>query len=100
LQAVQQLKRLTQKVWQSCEAKGSRGRTVTVKVKYNDFQQVTRSRTNGEALTGGNDLIDLAATLLDGVFPFSKGIRLLGVTVSGFQPIPPEREELQLRLID
>ncbi|TDR34796.1 DNA polymerase-4 [Aquamicrobium defluvii] len=95
-----ELKRLTQKVWQSCEAKGSRGRTVTVKVKYNDFQQVTRSRTIGEALTGGNDLIDLAATLLDGVFPFSKGIRLLGVTVSGFQPIPPEREELQLRLID
>jgi len=95
-----ELKRLAQKVWQTCEAKGSRGRTVTVKVKYNDFQQVTRSRTIAEALTGGNDLIDLAATLLDGVFPISKGIRLLGVTISGFQAIPPEREELQLRLID
>src|SRR5437868_6314156 len=33
------------KVWHHCEATGTRGRTVTLKVKYADFQQITRSVT-------------------------------------------------------
>ncbi|WP_317238997.1 DNA polymerase IV [Hymenobacter sp. 5516J-16] len=32
-------------VWQHCQRTGLRGRTVTLKVKYADFQQITRSRT-------------------------------------------------------
>jgi DNA polymerase-4 len=33
------------KVWRHCESTGARGRTVTLKVKYTDFQQITRSRS-------------------------------------------------------
>lgn len=33
------------KVWVVCERGGHSGRTVTVKVKYSDFRQVTRSST-------------------------------------------------------
>lgn len=95
-----ELERLARKVWQTCESKDSRGRTVTVKVKFNDFQQVTRSKTIAEAFTNGHDLVDLAAKLLDAVFPISKGIRLLGVTVSGFRAIPTEERALQLKLLD
>ena len=32
-------------VWSWCERTGARGRTVTVKIKWADFQQCTRSRT-------------------------------------------------------
>ncbi|TGQ03453.1 DNA polymerase IV, partial [Mesorhizobium sp. M4B.F.Ca.ET.215.01.1.1] len=40
-----ELKPLVAKVWGYCEGKGIRGRTVTLKIKFADFQQITRSRT-------------------------------------------------------
>ena len=39
------LQAIVEKVWRYCEGAGIRGRTVTLKVKYADFQQITRSRT-------------------------------------------------------
>jgi nucleotidyltransferase/DNA polymerase involved in DNA repair len=43
------LQPIIEKVWRTCERAEIRGRTVTLKVKYTDFQQITRSRT-GQAL--------------------------------------------------
>lgn len=90
---------LTVKVWRYCDANTIRGRTVTLKVKYADFQQITRSRT----LPGGiGTLAELAAiseALLAQAFPTPKGIRLLGVTISNFGDVSPH-DEGQLSLID
>jgi DNA polymerase-4 len=36
---------LIDKVWQHCEDNGTRGRTVTLKVKFADFELISRSRT-------------------------------------------------------
>jgi len=36
---------LVAKVWHYCESTGVRGRTVTLKVKFADFQIITRSRS-------------------------------------------------------
>jgi DNA polymerase IV len=36
---------LIDKVWRHCESAGTSGRTVTLKVKYADFRQITRSRS-------------------------------------------------------
>ena len=58
------------------------GRTVTLKVKYADFTQVTRSRT-GPGLTGGDEVRNAGMALLQGVCPVAKGVRLLGLTLSG-----------------
>jgi DNA polymerase-4 len=33
------------KVWRHCESAGTRGRTVTLKIKYANFQQITRSQS-------------------------------------------------------
>src|SRR6202030_749323 len=43
------LQPIIEKVWRTCEGAEIRGRTATLKVKYADFQQITRSRT-GQAL--------------------------------------------------
>jgi DNA polymerase-4 len=43
--ATAELKPLAEKVWRYCEAQGINGKTVTVKIKYSDFTQATRSRT-------------------------------------------------------
>ena len=39
------LEPIVEKVWRHCEETTIRGRTVTLKAKYADFQQITRSRT-------------------------------------------------------
>ena len=40
-----ELQPLIDKVWRHCEDKGSRGRTATLKVKFADFEIITRSRS-------------------------------------------------------
>lgn len=70
------------KVWSHCEGAGLRGRTVTLKAKYADFQQITRSRTLEAPASSRGAVEEVALALLEGLFPVSKGIRLLGVTLS------------------
>lgn len=96
--AIAELKPLTAKVWGHCEGKGIRGRTITLKVKFADFQQITRSRTVSVPLEF-SDFDRLAADLLSSVFPVQKGIRLLGVTLSSLGDVlPPEQRQLRLEL--
>lgn len=73
------------KVWQHCERSAIRGRTVTVKVKFADFEQITRSRTISQAVSTREMLDHLSMSLLGSVFPTRKGIRLLGISVSGLE---------------
>lgn len=77
-----ELSTLASKVWGYCEAKGIRGRTVTLKVKYADFHQITRSRTASGLIASVIDLEGVAAALMAPLFPTEKGIRLIGVTLS------------------
>src|SRR5262249_59861489 len=76
------LEPLIGKVWSYCEGSAIRGRTVTLKAKYADFQQVTRSRTADDPLGTQADVEGIVFALLVSLFPVSKGIRLLGVTLS------------------
>lgn len=80
--ATQGLRPLIEKVWRYCSANEIRGRTVTLKVKYADFQQITRSRTSSSPITGHADFEQVATGLLESLFPTRKGIRLLGISLS------------------
>jgi DNA polymerase-4 len=71
-------------VWAWCERAQAFGRTVTVKVKYADFQIITRSRTHGGVVCRHEDLREASLALVRSVLPTEKGIRLVGVTVSNF----------------
>jgi DNA polymerase-4 len=71
-------------VWAWCEKTHEFGRTVTVKIKFADFQQITRSRTQPGAVTTHAGLRDASLTLIRSALPTAKGIRLVGVTVSNF----------------
>jgi DNA polymerase-4 len=73
---------LAEKVWHYCEAQGIGGKTVTVKIKYSDFTQATRSRTGTAPLANMADVFDAASGLLATVYPFKRSVRLLGVTLS------------------
>jgi len=80
---------------------GTGGRTVTLKVKYHDFRQVTRSRTLPGPVSEGEDLLRLAEELMSETQAGSVPVRLLGLQVSQFEatdrsPTPWEQLELPL----
>jgi DNA polymerase-4 len=79
----QELEPLIDKVWRHCETTGARGRTATLKVKFADFELITRSRSAG-VIDTSRDLAGLALDLLKQLMPPKKPIRLLGISVSGF----------------
>lgn len=81
-------------VWRWCEKAQAFGRTVTVKVKYGDFQIVTRSRTQSAPVTSQDDLRAASLALVRTVLPTEKGIRLVGVTVSNFERTVPEENDV------
>ena len=83
-----ELKPLAEKVWRYCEAQGISGKTVTVKIKYSDFTQATRSRTKAAPFANAADILDTASALLATVYPFKRAIRLLGVTLSSLTNAP------------
>ena len=76
---------LAAKVLRHCEAVRMRGRTVTLKVKYADFQIVTRGRTLPAVIACEEDLSEAGIKLLAPLMPPAKGIRLLGLTVSNLE---------------
>ena len=73
------------KVWRHCESAGSRGRTVTLKVKFADFEIITRSRSVSSAVANRDDFARLAIGLLKDAMPLPKAVRLLGVSLSSLQ---------------
>ena len=81
-----------------CRESGVVGRTVAVKVRYGDFRTVTRARTVSHALRAAGEIGAIAAALL-AELPLERGVRLLGVQVSGLLPAE-EAPGDQLSLFD
>jgi DNA polymerase-4 len=69
-------------VWRNCESTGTRGRTVVLKIKYADFQQITRSHTERTGITAYAALEMAGHSLLAPIFPVQKGVRLLGISLT------------------
>ena len=77
---------MADEVWTWCEKANSRGRTVTVKIKWADFQISTRSRSLETTIETKDRLREAALELIRSVLPPIKGVRLVGVTLSNFRP--------------
>ena len=75
---------MAENVWLRCEKTGRLGRTVTVKIKWADFQQATRSQSYPRVLESRAQIREASLALIRSVFPPPKGIRLVGVTLSNF----------------
>ena len=79
---VAELDRISATVWRRIESKDLSGRTVTLKVKYQDFRIVTRARSLDRPVASRAEFLDIGCTLLRSLLPTPKGIRLLGLTLS------------------
>ncbi|MET4418296.1 nucleotidyltransferase/DNA polymerase involved in DNA repair [Bradyrhizobium sp. RT3a] len=93
-----ELRPLIDKVWRHCERTGNRGRTVTLKVKFFDFEIITRSRSVPNFVSSRDDLENLAIALLQAEMPCPKSVRLLGVSLSSLRTLGNEDVEPQLDL--
>jgi DNA polymerase IV len=76
---------MADEVWTWCGKAKLRGRTVTVKIKWANFQISTRSRSMEAAIETRGRLHEVALGLIRSVFPPPKGIRLVGVMLSNFR---------------
>lgn len=76
---------LADQVFGWCEKAEKFGRTATVKVKYADFEQVTRRRSLPGPIANADTLRLVAQDLVRAVYPLRAGVRLLGVTVSNLE---------------
>jgi DNA polymerase-4 len=89
---------LIDKVWRYCDAHDIRPRTVTVKIKYGDFKQVTRSRSTTSPISSAAIIREICQAILASEFPSDKGVRLLGVTLSSLERLGPETTSEQFDL--
>jgi DNA polymerase-4 len=89
---------LADKVFTWCQKAGAFGRTATVKIKYGDFQQATRSRSLAGPICAAPTLRGLAQDLVRAVYPLRAGVRLLGVTVSNFEAGAADEQAFQASL--
>jgi DNA polymerase-4 len=80
--AKKELLALAYKVARRMRRKGVTGRTVTLKVKYSDFIQITRSSTLPESTDDGLEIYSTVCYLLEKTGVGKKPVRLLGISIS------------------
>ena len=79
------LEELCFEVEKDLRREGVRGRTITLKVKYHDFKQVTRSITIDRQIQAGATINKYVQELLAKTEAGKKKIRLLGVSMHSFE---------------
>lgn len=94
-------------VWERIEAAGkdgrpARGRTITLKLKFNDFRQVTRAVSHSDWIASRSEFAAAARILLEGELPLPRPIRLMGLTLSNLEGADeprPQHKDAQLSLL-
>ena len=66
---------------------GRKGRTLTLKVKYADFQQVTRSVTLDQPVDSATVIMQQVSGLILKTEAGRRKVRLLGISVSNFEDL-------------
>ena len=82
---LQNLKDLLENALRKASEKQLHARTLTIKIKYHDFVQITRSRTMPCNLTDVTDAVEILETILNSTDIGKRAVRLLGITLSTFE---------------
>lgn len=89
-----ELDKLAQVVCRRLQQYELKGRTITLKIKYADFKQITRSLSLAAGVNDFDTIIGTAKQLLTASADADKAIRLLGISLSNFnEPQIKIREE-------
>ena len=81
------LERIIDIVWERIERNGAKGRTVTLKLKYNDFTLNTRAKSVAQLVDEKVRFAAIARELLEEQLPLPRPIRLMGLTLSSLEGV-------------
>ena len=90
------LRQLTEEVAEDLQHQELRGKTITLKVKYDNFEQVTRSQSFKQAINDDRQIYQVVKNLLSNTDAGTRKVRLLGVGLSSFN----EAEVGEMRQIE
>ncbi len=88
-------RRMADSVATRCRRAEVTGRTVTIKVRFGDFSTINRSRTLAHPAATSAEIGAVAASLLESL-ELTRGVRLLGIHLSGLAPKDEGAEQLEL----
>ena len=93
-----EIKKLSKKVSARAQTRDYVGNNISIMIKFNDFKSITRSKKIPEYINQPDKIFMYAWELLLEHYDFSKGVRLLGVSLND---IKKERElKVQLDIFD
>jgi len=90
------IEQISKKVFERIKHAGKYGRSITLKVKYADFSQITRSKTLLTPILTYNELLTNTIELLEQAYSSQLTVRLLGISVSNF--LTEVQEAIQLEI--
>lgn len=89
------LRECAKRVFEELAEEGKRARTVTLKIKYSDFQTVTRRRTFDHFLTSAGEIFMAANDLLERTEAGRRPVRLAGISLANFEPPGRKKDDAQ-----
>lgn len=90
--ALEKLNKIADTLSRRIESSDSKGRTITLKVKFSDFEVITRSKTIAEKIKLKEDFFPTVKTLILAE-DLKKSIRLLGISISNFEDNSGQTEQ-------
>ena len=79
------LENIADAAWERIERSKSRGRTVTLKLRFADFQTLSRARSVSSIVATRAAFGKLGAELLDALLPLPQPVRLMGLGLSSLE---------------
>jgi DNA polymerase-4 len=97
----ERLDEIVEIVWERIAENDARGRTVTLKLKFADFQLMTRAKSLPRPIGSKAEFARLGRAILDEVLPLPMPVRLMGLTLSNLEgeesdDRPPDTAQLSL----
>ena len=95
-QVLSQLRAIAEEVERSLKRTQKHGKTVVLKVRYSDYSTITKRVTLPAYVHKKEQLFSEASLIWEEILGLEKGIRLLGITVTNFDPLTYENIVLPL----
>ena len=95
-EVIAELRHLSNRVYQTLIKHQRHGKTVVLKIRYADFETITKRMTLPDYLTNENDIFFYVQNMWYEIGKIEKEVRLLGVTVTNLDPISFENIILPL----
>ena len=92
-----QLQLISEELEARLSKKEIKGKSLTLKIKYKDFTQYTRSKTQEVYFDGATDFFETAQKLWE-LRPFDKPVRLLGLSLSNLNTQEKKQISVQLKI--